>query len=102
MANPLKYAPEHTEHGDDCMSEWAELRRYAFTPETIAANHRLHMADVNESTWFECPYHYTRHPENEILTHMRREHPNAWPGVRAALSGHLAYIDHRYNGPAED
>lgn len=43
-ANP-KYAPGHRKHTDDCMSEWAERSRGAMTPETIACNHRLHLAD---------------------------------------------------------
>jgi hypothetical protein len=46
---PLKYKDGHTLHTDDCMSEWGEARRYTLplTPETIAANHALHMHDVN-------------------------------------------------------
>jgi hypothetical protein len=46
----IKYEPNHTEHTDDCMSEWGEARRYTLplTPETIAANHVLHMRDVND------------------------------------------------------
>lgn len=42
----LKYEPGHTVHGDDCMSDWSENLRRGMTPETIAANHRLHMHDV--------------------------------------------------------
>lgn len=41
-----KYADGHTEHTDDCMSPWSEARRKIMTPETIAANHQLHMSDV--------------------------------------------------------
>lgn len=43
--NGPKYAPGHTEHTDDCMSPWGENARGVMTPETIAANHVLHMAD---------------------------------------------------------
>jgi hypothetical protein len=43
--NPLKYADGHTEHTDDCMSDWSEARRHSMTPQTIACNHRLHLAD---------------------------------------------------------
>lgn len=50
---PLKYQPEHTEHTDDCMSEWAESKRHYMSPETIAANHRLHVHDVGIHT--DCP-----------------------------------------------
>ena len=34
-------------HTEDCMSEWAEGRRAIMTPETVEANHRLHLADDN-------------------------------------------------------
>lgn len=44
-ANP-KYSPNHTVHSPDCMSEWGENARGVMTPETVAANHRLHMGDV--------------------------------------------------------
>ena len=45
----LKYADGHTEHTEDCMSPWGERRRdLPFTPETIAANHKLHMFDFDE------------------------------------------------------
>lgn len=42
---PLKYTPGHTEHTEDCMGEWGERRRHYMSPETIACNHRLHLAD---------------------------------------------------------
>lgn len=45
-----RYADGHTEHTDDCMSEWAEGRRDIMTPETVAANHRLHMGMDVERT----------------------------------------------------
>lgn len=41
-----KYLDGHAEHTEDCMSPWAEARRVIMTPETVAANHRLHMWDV--------------------------------------------------------
>lgn len=41
-----KYADGHTEHTDDCMSPWGEESRGIMTPETVVANHRLHMGDV--------------------------------------------------------
>jgi hypothetical protein len=44
-SNP-RYLPGHTVHSDDCMSEWGENARGIMTPETVAANHRLHMGDV--------------------------------------------------------
>lgn len=44
-----KYLPGHTEHTDDCMSEWAEAGRSIMTEQTIAANHVLHMADQEDS-----------------------------------------------------
>lgn len=44
----IKYEPGHSEHTDDCMSEWSEARRYTLPldEQTIAANHMLHMWDV--------------------------------------------------------
>jgi hypothetical protein len=42
----LKYTDGHAVHTEDCMSSWAEHRRDIMTPDTVAANHRLHMADV--------------------------------------------------------
>jgi hypothetical protein len=49
----LRYAPGHTEHTDDCMSEWAENAHAAMVagrsggmdPQTIEMNHRSHMHD---------------------------------------------------------
>lgn len=35
----------HTVHTADCMSEWGENARRVMTPQTIACNHRLHLAD---------------------------------------------------------
>lgn len=45
-AENKKYADGHTEHTDDCMCPWSETRRDIMTPQTVAANHGLHMADV--------------------------------------------------------
>lgn len=36
----------HEEHTDDCMDEWGEQRRDIMTPQTVEANHRLHMGHV--------------------------------------------------------
>lgn len=43
-----KHEDGHAEHTDDCMSPWAEERRGILTPQTVAVNHQLHMADVEE------------------------------------------------------
>lgn len=42
----LKYRAGHQKHTSDCMSEWGERGRHFMTPQTVAVNHRLHMADV--------------------------------------------------------
>lgn len=39
----------HEEHTDDCMSDWSEARRGGMTSDTVAANHRLHMGDVERA-----------------------------------------------------
>lgn len=72
-----RVVPGHTEHTDDCMSEWGENARHVMTPETIACNHRLHLADhyefvcslatcgwASDDSTALCPDHGFRVPTN--------------------------------------
>lgn len=36
----------HDVHTDDCLSEWSERSRDIMSPQTVEANHRLHMGHV--------------------------------------------------------
>jgi hypothetical protein len=55
----------HT-HTADCMSEWAEARRDLMTPQTIAANHRLHMSDDGVT----CDLLTTDGPCDRVFMHV--------------------------------
>lgn len=55
--------PNHV-HTADCMDGWAEARRDIMTPQTIAANHRLHMGEAWNDERCPCGQGHTRAEHN--------------------------------------